>query len=296
MKLSSGLVQAVTAYAIWGLFPLYWVWLKQVPAVEVMAHRIVWSFVTLLVFMLARKRLITVVDGLKNKKMLLLLTATALLISINWLLYIWAVSNGHVLESSLGYYINPLVSVVLGMLFLGERLRRFQYLAVLFAFVGVLFLALMHGQIPWVALGLAFSFAFYALLRKWVELAAQSAMLIETGLLLMPALCYLVLVGQNNAIISGGGFMRLLLICGGAVTLLPLILLTGALKTLPLSTIGFLQYLSPTMQFLIGLLVFNEPFDIYRGISFLLIWTGLVIYSLEALWVANKKPAVGRVK
>lgn len=279
----TGLAQAFSAYFLWGLFPLYWMWLKHIPAPEIMAHRILWSFVILLGLSAYKGRLNLAMQGLRDRKTLLLLCVTAVLISQNWLIYIWAVGNGYVIEASLGYYINPLVNMLLGAIFLQERLRRYQYVAAVFALLGVLVLTLTYGRLPWVALVLAFSFAFYALLRKFVALDAQTALLIETGIVVAPALLYLLFGANSQAIFTEPWVYRTLLIGGGAVTILPLMLMTASLKVLTLSTVGFIQYIGPTLQFLCGIFILKESFSTYQAISFSLIWTGLIIYTAEAV-------------
>lgn len=291
---SIGFIQAVSAYLIWGMFPLYWRWLETVPPVEIIGHRIFWSFVTLFIFILLRKKLGIVITAIKDTKVLLLLVITSLLITLNWLVYIWAIISSRVVESSLGYYMCPLVSVLLGVLFLKERLRRLQYVAIFCAFLGVLLLVITTGSLPWASLGVAITFSFYSLFRKWTPVDAQSAMLIETGLLFIPATLYLVFAEHSNAIVTGSLSIQLLLICGGAVTLVPLILMTSSLKTLPLSTAGFLQYISPTLQFILGVWLFKENFDSYKLISFSFIWLGLIIYSLESVAVTRKQKKLAR--
>ncbi len=285
-----GLIQAMSAYFIWGLFPLYWMWLKHVPAGEVMAHRIVWSFVILfLVASLSARRWVLLKDALRYRKTLAILSVSAVLISINWLLYIWAVYNGYVLEASMGYYINPLVNILLGAVFLHERLRRLQYVAVFLAFAGVVVLALTYSRPPWIALGLAFSFGFYALFRKTIQLDSQTALLIETSIILVPAVLYLTFGQHSYAIINDTWVHRLLLVGGGLVTIVPLILLSNALKKLNLSTIGILQYTVPTLLFLYGIFLFDEEFNLAQAISFALIWSGLAIYIFEAIFLKKLK-------
>ncbi|MBR0573815.1 MULTISPECIES: EamA family transporter RarD [Pasteurellaceae] len=296
MKLSVGLIQAILAYSIWGLFPLYWALLKSIPATEIIAHRILWSFVLLLIVIIARNKLIQVFHSVKTKKNILILLITSLLISGNWLIYIWAVTNGHILESSLGYYISPLCNVLLGIIFLGERLRPLQTIAVFLALFSVIFLTIVYGQIPFIALGLASTVAIYALLRKKVSLDTQTAMFIETGLIVIPAALYILFGNHSQAIFNGSLSTQLLLICGGIVTLLPLMLMTNSLKTLQLSTIGFLQYISPTLQFFCGLVVFGEAFDMYKFIGFIFIWIAILIYSFDALLYQKKANFTQRIK
>ncbi len=291
---TAGLLQGIAAYFIWGLFPLYWVWLKHVPAGEVMAHRILWSCVILALVTLCGRRLDALKTAINQPYTLLLLLISALLISVNWLVYIWAMANAYILESSMGYYINPLVNVLLGALFLRERLRRLQYLALLFAVIGVVVMTVSYGKPPWVALTLALSFGFYALVRKFVRLDSQTALLIETALLLLPAVIYLSIGTHSYAIIHDTWDHRLLLIGGGLVTIVPLLLIANALKHLTLSTLGFLQYLAPTMLFLSAVFLFDEPFTHSQAMSFSFIWVGLGIYTAEAIWVARKNAHVKR--
>ncbi len=292
MKPSSmGLIQAISAYLIWGLFPLYWIWLTHVPALEILAHRVVWSCAALTVGMLIYRRQFIIKQAISQPRTLLFLIITSVLISINWLVYIWAVSNSYVIEASMGYYINPLVNVLLGALFLRERLRRYQYLAVFLALIGVVIMTVTYGKLPLVTITLAMSFSLYALSRKFVTIDSQSALLIETVIVLFPALGYLCFGEHSYAILHDTWINRLLLMGGGLVTIVPLLLLSNALKTLPLSTVGLLQYMTPTMLFLSGIFLFNEPFTLSQAVSFSFIWLGVAVYSAEALWVRrrNKK-------
>lgn len=287
--LTSGLTQATAAYVMWGLFPLYWGVLAHIAAAEVMTHRVLWSFIFLLLMTLGGRRLAVVLAGLRDTKTLALLAVTAVLVGINWSLYIWSVSNGYVIEASMGYYINPLVNMLLGAIFLHERLRRVQYFAIMFAVVGVLVMTVTYGRVPWIALTLAVTFGFYALLRKHVSVDAQTALLIETGLIVVPAVLFLSFFAPNNAIMNDSTVNKLMLIGGGIVTSLPLIFLANGLKVLTLSTIGFLQYISPTLQLLCGVLVFNETFGTAQFASFAFIWAGLAIYTGEAIYTRKRQ-------
>lgn len=286
---TTGLLQAFAAYIMWGLFPLYWYFLAHLSASEIMSNRVVWSFILLALYLIVSKRLNHVYNGLRDKKVLGILLLTSIMISGNWLLYIWAVSNGYVIESSMGYYINPIVNIILGAIFLGERLRKYQYVAVGFVVLGVIITTLAYGKVPIIALALALLFAFYALLRKIVNIGAQAGLAIETALVFLPAMIYLLSLGTDNSILFGTLSEQLLLIGGGLITMVPLVFLASALKVLSLSTIGFIQYISPTLQFLCGLFLFKEPFGLFQGISFIMIWIGLVIYTVEAiLWHKNR--------
>ncbi len=287
----SGLIQAIIAYSVWGLFPLYWYFLKYLPVMEILANRIIWSLVFLLLLLTFYARWRQVLSVLKNPKVLGVLLFTTSLLCINWLLYIWAVTRGYVVESSLGYYINPLVSMALGAVFLSERLRKYQYVAVLFATVGVLILTFAYGRPPWVALALAVSFGVYGLLRKVVDVESQVALFIETAMVFFPAVLYLAFLEKENTIVFGSFSEQLLLVGCGVITAIPLICLANALKVMPLSTIGFIQYISPTLQFLCGLLVFKESFGSLQLLSFFCIWLGLVVYTGETIWQRRRRIA-----
>lgn len=214
----SGVIQVTTAYVLWGLFPLYWYFLAHLGAIEIMSNRIVWSFLLLITATTVLRHWRSVFAALSNFQALRILLITAALICVNWGLYIWSVSNGYVLEASMGYYINPLVNMLFGAVFLRERLRRYQYFAVGFAVAGVLFMTMAYGHVPYVALVLAVSFSLYALLRKIVPVDGQTALLIETGLVLLPALVYLFALGKDNTLIFGSVGEIGLLIGGGAIT------------------------------------------------------------------------------
>ncbi len=287
----SGLIQAVIAYSVWGLFPLYWYFLKHLPAMEILANRIIWSLIFLLFLLTLYTRWQQVLAALKKPKVLAVLLLTTVILCLNWLLYIWAVIHGYVIEASLGYYINPLVSMALGAVFLSERLRKYQYVAVLLATVGVLILTFAYGRTPWVALTLAVSFGVYGLLRKIVDVESKVALFIETALVFFPAVLYLAFLGKENTIVFGSFSEQLLLMGGGVITAIPLICLANALKVMPLSTIGFIQYIGPTLQFLCGLLVFKEPFGSLQLLSFICIWLGLVVYTGETIWQRRRKIA-----
>lgn len=285
----AGLIQAFSAYIIWGLFPLYWILLAHLPATEIMANRIIWSFILLAIWIAIKGRWKEVWAGVCNPKTLGILFATSLLIGSNWIIYIWSVNNGYVVEASMGYYINPLFNVLLGAIFLSERLRKYQYVAIAFAVAGVLFMTLTYGRLPWIALTLAITFGIFALLRKIVNIGSQPALMIETSVILLPAMTYLLLMPNENAIIAGNWSEKCLLIGGGLVTILPLIFLANALKKLTLSTVGLIQYISPTLQFLCGVAILHEPFSWQQAISFVLIWIGLIIYTTEAVITHRKR-------
>jgi len=276
----SGLVYAIVSYSIWGIFPLYWKLLLHVPPQQILAHRIIWSMVFLLMMLVWRREKI-VMQYLLSPKILGTLALSGTLIGVNWFTYIYAVNNDHIVDASLGYYINPMVNVFLGMVFLKERLSRLQGIAVAFAFAGVGFLSFHYGRLPLISLVLAFSFGCYGLVRKKANLQSMPGLMVETLLLSPLALWYLWHVNT----LGSGSFLHttnltdILLMLGGPITAVPLFWFGIAATRIPLSTLGFIQYLSPTIQLLIGVLVFREAFHPAYVISFVLVWTGLVIYT-----------------
>ncbi len=280
----SGLVYALLSYCCWGVFPLYWKLLLHVPPQQILAHRIVWSMLFLFII-LAWRRDRLFIRYLKSPRILGVLLLTAALIGGNWFVYIYAVNNNHIVDASLGYYINPIVNILLGVLFLKERLTRIQIVAVTFAFAGVAYLSYHYGRLPVISLFLAFSFGFYGLLRKKINLQSMPGLVVETVLLSPVALWYL---WHMNSVGAGafGHYSTLadvLLVLGGPVTALPLFWFGIAATRIPLSTLGFIQYLSPTIQLLIGIFVFSEAFDSAYLVSFGLVWTGLAIYTYSVI-------------
>ncbi len=280
----SGLIYALLSYSCWGIFPLYWKLLLHVPPQQILAHRIIWSMLFLFII-LAWRRDRLFIQYLSSPRILGVLLLTAALIGGNWFVYIYAVNNNHIVDASLGYYINPIVNILLGVLFLKERLSRIQIIAVTFAFAGVAYLSYHYGRLPVISLFLAFSFGFYGLLRKKINLQSMPGLVVETLLLSPVALWYL---WHMNAAGTGsfGHYSTLadiLLILGGPVTALPLFWFGVAATRIPLSTLGFIQYLSPTIQLLIGIFVFSEAFDTAYIVSFGLVWTGLGIYSYSVI-------------
>ncbi len=278
-----GIVYATSAFLMWGMFPLYWKALANVPALEVVAHRTAWGFVAVAVWVTVRRRWPEVRAVAARPRTLALLAGSALLIAANWLLFIWAVINGHVVESSLGYFINPLVNVVLGVVVLHERLSRLQRIAVGLAAAGVAVLTLGHGRFPWIALGLAFTFAFYGLARKTVAADAVIGLLYETAILTPLAAGYIILLaGRGTGALAGAGLRTsTLLILGGAVTAVPLVLFTLGARRLPLSTVGIIQYISPSCQFLLAVLLYREPFTAAHAATFACIWTALALLAWD---------------
>ena len=288
-----GLLAAALAFVIWGLFPLYWHLLKAVPSDQIIAHRIVWSAVLLCVLLCARQGLQWLRTILASPRTFWLLGAASLLIGANWSLYIWAVNAGHVVETSLGYFINPLLSVLLGVLVLGERLRRPQWLAVGIAALGVIWLTWQTGRAPWIAIGLSATFGVYGLLRKLVKVEPVAGIGLESLFLLLPALGWLLWVegGHGGAFFSGswGPGVMSLLVLAGAVSAVPLIAFTYGVQRVPLSTVGLLQYIGPTLQFLTGILFFREPFGPDRLVGFACIWAALLIFAADGWRVSRRR-------
>jgi chloramphenicol-sensitive protein RarD len=282
---SKGLLTAVAAFTIWGMLPLYLKSIASALPVEILCHRIVWSLVATLSLLFLGRKAGKLVRTLHNKRIILTFLLTSVLISVNWLTYIWAVNSDFIVESSLGYYINPLVNVLLGVFFLQERLRPGQWLAVSFALIGVCYLTFFYGQFPWIALILAFSFGFYGLLRKITPLPSLEGLCLETAMLSVPALCvliYLASQGRSDFVqqdLTG----RLLLAGTGIVTSVPLLLFGFAAHRIQLSTLGIVQYLAPTLQLSIGIFVYGEPFPEKQVIGFALVWCGLLVYVSEGI-------------
>lgn len=279
-----GLIYGLLCYCIWGLFPLYWRLLDHVDSFEILAHRMLWSAVFMVVlFVGIRHR--SIKKSIHTFRQWMGLLLTSVLISFNWGLYIWAINHGYILQSSIGYYINPLVNVLLGYLFLHERLNRAQSVALLFALAGVLYFTIDYGHFPIISIGLALSFGIYGLLKKKMGLPATEALTVET-IWMMPAAAAFILWSYNSgdsALNSFDALTWILLLAAGAVTAIPLLLYGKAAERITLTDLGFLQYLSPTGQFLIGVFVYDEPFTTAHIVCFACIWTGLAIFSVDAL-------------
>ncbi len=281
----AGVAYGLAAYGWWGLVAIYFRAVAHVAPLEVLAHRTLWSFLLLLGLLALTRPGVRPWAPLRDRRTRALLVASSLLIATNWLVFIWAVTNRHVIEASLGYFINPLVSVLLGRLFLGERLRPAQAAAVGLAAAGVAYMTWSLGRVPAVALALALSFGVYGLLRKKAQLGGIEGLLAETGLLLPVALAYLGGLGASGGLAFGhvGRGTDLLLVLGGVVTALPLIWFAEAARRLRLATVGFLQYVAPSTQLALAVLAFGEPFSAAHRVAFPLIWAGLAVYSLDAL-------------
>ena len=279
-----GLLYGLLCYCIWGLFPLYWRMLEHVSSFEILAHRMLWSGVFMSVLFIGIRKM-RLRDHIKQPKQYLMLLLTGTLISFNWGLYIWAINHGYILQSSLGYYINPLVNVLLGYIFLHERLNRAQTIALFLALTGVLYLTINYGEFPIISLGLAFSFGIYGLLKKKMGINATPALTVETIWMMPAALVYITFLCSNgdSALNHFDWFTWLLLLLAGAVTAIPLLLYGKAAERITLTALGFLQYVSPTGQFLIGIFVYKESFTTAHIVCFSFIWTGLIIFTIDTL-------------
>ncbi len=289
----TGLIQALGAYGIWGVLPIFFFMLKGVGAGEVVAGRVLWSLGLLAIVILALGRMPAILAALRNRRAMGLLAASAALISVNWLVYIWAVQNGHVLEGSLGYFLNPLVNVLLGVVLLREKLGRAQIVAVGLAGIGVAVLAVGAGQGIWISLTLAFSFGFYGLVRKVAPVGALEGLTLETAILAPFGLAYLYWLSTHGGLEFGNeAVATTLLVLSGVVTAVPLLLFAGAARRLPYSTLGLLQYLAPTMQFVLAITYFGERVTTAHLICFALIWTGLAIYAADGLLAARRRRVI----
>jgi chloramphenicol-sensitive protein RarD len=286
-----GFFQGLSAYVLWGFFPLYFHLLRDVPATEVLMHRVIWSFLLVLLVVMLLGRRERLWQTLRTPALRNGLMISSLLISINWLVFIWAVAQGRVVETSLGYFITPLVSVFLARVILGERLDRWRQLAILLAALGLAWLVWRLGELPWVALLLALSFGLYGLARKQIAVDTLTGLTVETGLLLPFALGYGLWLYADGWPAGRPALDGWLLVASGAVTALPLLLFAAGARRMSLSAIGFLMYVNPTMQFLTAVFLLGEPFDRDQLVGFLLIWTALLLFSLGSLRFQRAKPA-----
>ncbi len=284
--MNPGILYAFLAFVIWGLFPFYFKALHQIPALEMLAYRMVWSVLFLAIVLIVRRHWRWLWPVLRERRLVVRFMASAVLLSANWGIYIWAVNAGHIVEASLGYFINPLVNVLFGFFFLRERLRWLQWCAVALASAGVLWLTWADGAPPWISLALAFTFGGYGLMRKTAQLGALEGLTLETILLLPLALIWLAIVGaQGGTSFSHASFgVKLLLAAAGPVTAVPLLLFAAAARRIPLSTLGVIQYVTPTLQLLTGVLIYHEPFGSTLAIGYGAIWLALAIYSFEGVW------------
>ena len=283
--MNKGILNGLAAYALWGFFPIYWKFLHQVPALQVIGHRISWSFVLLIVIIFATRQWKDFRTAALTPKVIGIYSIAAVLLTVNWLVYVWGVNAGFIVETSLGYFINPLLSVLLGVIFLRERLRPTQWIPVGIAALGVIYLTVIYGRLPWIALSLAFSFGFYGFVKKLAPLGSLYGLTLETGIVFPIALIYLLIVELNGtgAFAHEGTSITLLLIGAGAVTTIPLLMFASAAREIPLTVVGLLQYIAPTIQFLIGIFIYREPFDQSHLIGFGIVWVALIIFWVENL-------------
>jgi chloramphenicol-sensitive protein RarD len=277
-----GLAYGVAAYLLWGLFPLYWPLLEPAGAVEILAHRIAWSLLTMLVLVVASRRLPQLRALLSRHRARNLLTLAAVVIAINWGTYIYGVNNHRVVETSLGYFINPLVTVLMGVLILRERLRPWQWVALGIAFVAVLGLTIEYGHPPWVALTLAFSFGTYGLAKKQAGVEAVESLTFETLVLVPLAVGYLIWLGGDGNFVGHGVGHSFLLASTGIITAVPLLCFGAAAIRVPMTTLGLLQYLAPILQFLLGVTLLGEHMSAMRWVGFALVWVALLVFTIEA--------------
>ena len=282
--MNRGLLYAFAAYAWWGFFPLYWKLLKSVPALQLIGHRIIWSFISLITVILILKQWKSFRESIFVFKTFRIYLLAAVLIGLNWFLYVWAVNAGYIVETSLGYFINPLISVLLGVLFFREKLKLWQWIPILLAASGVLYMTISIVQLPWIALILAFSFGFYGMIKKIAPLSSLQGLTLETVILLIPALVYLIYSENTGegAFLHQGLFTDFLIVLAGIITTIPLLLFASAAKRIPLSYIGVLQYIAPTIQFLLGVLVFKESFSVNQFIGYSAVWIALIIFGLNS--------------
>ncbi|WP_269532537.1 EamA family transporter RarD [Chitinimonas sp. BJYL2] len=289
----TGIIYAASAYFIWGLLPLYLKALSEVPAAEILMHRMIWSLCFLLVVLAVRRQWQWLKPALGDPNVMWRFIASATVLSINWFLYIWAVNSGRVVDASLGYFINPLVNVMFGYFLLKERLRLSQWSAIAVAAIGVLWLTVQAGQLPWIGLMLAASFGTYGLLRKTAPLGALEGLSLETLLLTPFALAYigwLASQGQSG-FMNGSSLTQALLIAAGPITAIPLLLFAAGARRIPMTLLGLLQYIGPTLQMGLGVFLWHEPFSQTKFIGFALIWSALAIYTLEGLWFNRQQRA-----
>ena len=290
--LNKGILLAFFAYLFWGLVPLYWKMLQHVAAIQLIGHRIAWSFILLMLALSISKKLGEARRMASNRKVLITHLSAAILLGSNWFIFVWSVNAGYVVEASLGYFITPLFTVLLGMFILKERLRSFQIIAVALAAAGVIYMTVVYGRPPWISLGLAFTFGVYGLIKKTSLLNSVYGMAVETGMLFFPALLFLLYQDLQGR----GAFLRMglesdmLMMSAGLVTTLPLLMYASAARRIPLTTVGIMHYITPTCQFLLGVLVYQETFTTDNAIGYSFVWIALVIFSLEGFLFQRRHP------
>jgi len=277
-----GLFYGLGAYVLWGLFPLYWPLLKPATPPEIVSHRAVWTMVFCFMILAITKSLKSTLATFKRPKVAAKLFTASILVSINWLIYIWATNNGHVVEASLGYYINPLIAIAFGIILLKERMRLLQWVSVSIATIGVFVLTIDYGRLPWVAFGVALSWGTYGLIKKQLNLGAVEGLAIETLIAFIPYCAYLIFLdSKGDGRFGQGVSLTILLISAGAVTAIPLLLFNASTTRLPLTTIGLLQYITPTLTFIIGVWINHEVMSTARWIGFFIIWIALFVLAYD---------------
>lgn len=279
------MIYAIGAFTFWGLIPIYFKQVSLVSSFEVLLHRIIWSVVVLIILLVITKQISIVNNIFKSLKQLKYLILSSLLVSSNWLIFIWAVSHNHIIETSLGYFINPLVNVVLGYLFFSERMNKNQYIAILIATLAVVYQIISLGEIPLISLSLALSFGLYGLVRKKIAIASIPGLFVETIVLLPIALMYFYYLVDTNesAFFAGDHYISWMLAMGGIITVIPLLLFNGAATRMKLTTLGFFQYIGPSLAFLVAIFIYDEPMNIDKLITFILIWVALIIFSWDGI-------------
>lgn len=289
--MNKGILYGIGAYTLWGFFPIYWKFLHDVPALQVIGHRIGWSFILLSAYILLTRQWGGFRSVAFKWKTIGIYSIAAVLLSVNWLVYVWGVNAGFIVETSLGYFINPLLSVLLGVVFLRERLRPLQWIPVGLAAIGVGYLTFAYGRLPWIALSLAFTFGFYGFVKKLSPLGSLYGLTLETGIVFPVALLYIVFVGfsGSGAFLQQRAVVDMFLVGAGIVTTIPLLMFASAAQQIPLTVVGLLQYIAPTLQFLIGVFVYKEPFDSSSLIGFGLVWVALIVFAIEN-HLANRLP------
>lgn len=288
-SVKAGVLFALAAYSMWGIAPMYFKLLTSVPALEIVMHRIVWSVLVLCLLLAVRKKFGQVFKAIRDPKVIATLSISGLLLAANWLVFIWAVNNDQMLDASLGYFINPLFNVLLARFFLHESLTRLQLLAVFVALAGVAFLIFSHGQLPWIALVLATSFSIYGLLRKKVKVDSMPGLLIESCIMLPFALLYwFVMDTTSGNMLANSTDLNVTLLLAGVVTTAPLLCFTAAARRIRYTTLGFFQYIGPSLMFLLAVIHYQEPLDTSRVVTFVCVWSGLLIYVYDSLRVYRK--------
>lgn len=294
-KYKKGIFFALGAYVLWGILPIYWELIDHIGAFEILAFRIIFSMIFMILLLVVgrkqREAFLRDVNQLfTHPVQLVAIIVAGYVITINWGTFIWAVTNGHVLQSSLGYYINPLVSIVLALIFLKERFNKFEWLAIIFALIGVLYMTIKIGEFPFVSIMLALSFGVYGLLKKIVHIDAISSIAIECIVTAPAGIIYVIYLWQQHHMTFGFNMSSFWLVFSGAVTAIPLILFSAGAKRIPLSLTGFIQYVGPTIMFILGIFVFKEKFDVHQLITFIFIWIGIILYSISQYMNIKRNP------